>query len=113
MSVFDRIDRDFMTPKQKAVRAAVGVLLIPVCFVVRGWALSIIWGWTAVPYGLPEIDVVTGGMVWLVASFIAASASPVQAQDENDLIHRAVSLTWSPVLLVGIAWVMLWIGGLF
>lgn len=72
--------------------------------ILRGWVLSLLWGWYVTPLGVPAIGVVQAiGLTWLVGLL---TATPSRNRDDDDLVYAtAFSLTVSLLALaIGWAW---------
>ncbi|MGW1422741.1 hypothetical protein ACWAT4_21805 [Bradyrhizobium manausense] len=82
--------------------AFVGVVgLILITAILRGWALSIIWGWFAVPiFGLPSLSIPQAIAVSLLVSMMTHQHIP-QSKDEPWKPLMTGLLTPFVALLIG------------
>lgn len=69
--------------------------------VLNGYVLSILWGWFLVPLGLPEIGVITGIGICIIANFVTYKASDFKEIPGERSNYIGMFLTPLVVLLVG------------
>lgn len=66
--------------------------------ILRGWALSVLWGWFAVPLGLPILSVVNAMGIMLIVSVCSTKSNSVK--ESSDLTS---SEFWSELLVAALA----------
>ena len=87
---------------------AVGAVVFTLAFVtvlaiLRGWVLSILWGWFIVPFfGLPVLNIPYAIGIALVISYLTVSSSK-----KNDDIDYWRS-TATPLFALLIGWIVTW-----
>lgn len=86
--------------------AAIAVLLlllfaIPILSIIRGFALSYLWGWFIVPFGLPEIGVAWAIGISMIVAYLTYE-NPYQGTSE-EVWGKLIGSIFSPffVLLIG------------
>lgn len=89
---------------------AVFVLIIGGSSLLRGWALSILWGWFMVPLGLPALPLVTAMGVALVVSFMTYQRIPDCKEKDKEWYERLGDtlghIILMPFLVLGIGWII-------
>lgn len=94
--------------------ACVGLLIsVPTVIVlsalVNGWALSVMWGWFVVPlFHLPAMSIVYAiGFSLVVGMFKPNTSShDTRKKDTRELVTAVIAEILSPVLVVGIGWIV-------
>lgn len=51
--------------------------------ILRGWVLTILWGWFAVPFGLPVLNIPTAIGVALIVSYLTHQTVDAQPKEES------------------------------
>lgn len=71
-------------PEPPSLARLIGLLVAPVVIAIRGWALSLLWGWFMVPLGAPSLSVWhASGLVVLL--WICLRQPPdLQKRDDDD-----------------------------
>lgn len=87
------------------VAATVGIVaIILVVTLLRGWALSILWGWFVVPiFGLPPLSVVQAIAIALMASMLTHQYVPPK---EKDTWGPWAQAFLGPLLALGMGWIV-------
>jgi len=82
---------------------AIGIFgLMIAAVLLRGWALSILWGWFAVPiFGLPPLGIAQAIAVALIVSFMTHQYVPSK---EKDNWGPALFPIMMPLFALGIGW---------
>jgi hypothetical protein len=73
--------------------------------VLRGWVLSIIWGWFLVPLGLPAIGIAQAIAISLIASFLTHQAGD-KKREGKEIAELWAGLLLNPLLALGMAWIV-------
>lgn len=84
---------------------AIGVVAIIIIWAVilRGWVLSIIWGWFAVPiFGLPPLGIAEAIAVALVLAMLTHQHHP----GKGDLSEQASYAFLGPPLVLCVGWIV-------
>lgn len=91
------------------VFALIGIIaIVPVLIVFGGWALSVVWGWVAVPiFGLPVLSVSHGVAVSALASMLRSRQPEPKKPDESELEHT-FRLLFGCIIGVFIAMLIAW-----
>lgn len=78
-------------------------LMIPAT-VLRGWALSILWGWFAVPIlGAPPLGIAQSIGIALVVGMLAHQYVPSK---EKDVAGPLVAMSLGPFIALFIGWIV-------
>lgn len=89
------------------LKAAIGVLLIPPFMLWKGYVLSTLWAWFAVPLGAPPVTTLQAIGVSLVAAFLRPFP---KAYDNFDLAEHIGRGLFDPALYLGVGWcVQVWL----
>lgn len=90
------------------------IIMIPVAVVWKGWFLSIIWGWFAVPiFGLPALSIVQASGVMLVIAYLTPLSipTPEEVANKKPMILRFMFLVFTTSVLLGVGWIIkTWMG---
>lgn len=83
-------------------------LLMPLSIMWRGYVLSVLWGWFAVPFfGLPTLGTVQCMGVILIVTFLTHQ-STVRSKDRENAFAKAVGIAFLvPALDLLIGWILL------
>lgn len=84
------------------------VAVVVIASLMRGWALSVLWGWFLVPLGLPGLNIPTAIGISLVVSFLTHQTH--DDDKERTFSERMFRLfgaaILTPLLGVFIGWVV-------
>lgn len=94
--------------------AVVGVVALSVLLtgllagvsILRGWVLSVIWGWFMVPLGAPAIGIAAAIGVALIGHMVAGSWQPTREQTKEEKQADMFRIFFNPLMTLGIAWVV-------
>lgn len=73
--------------------------------ILRGWVLSIIWGWFMVPIGAPALGIAACIGVSLVTHMLCGTHD-YRDKTESEKKQAAVGAFLVPLLVLGMAWVV-------
>lgn len=77
---------------------------------VRGWALTVLWGWFLVPYGLPTIGIATAIGISLIVGMFTAHLEQRQAKETKSGTDAVVTVAahafGAPLLVLAIGWIV-------
>lgn len=80
------------------------VAIVALASIWRGFVLSILWGWFAVPLGLPPIGIAWAIGVATVVGMLAGSYSE-DKEDKDDGWKKVIVLFVAPLIALGVGWV--------
>lgn len=63
--------------------AVVAMAIVPFSVALRGWAVSVLWGWFVVPLGVAAIGMWNAAGISLIAGFLTYR-SDLTTKDDND-----------------------------
>lgn len=83
----------------------VGVFGLTICTAIwRGWVLSILWGWFAVPiFGLPPLGIAQAIAVAMIVSFMTHQYIPSK---EGDTWMPIFTMILTPLFALLVGWVV-------
>lgn len=85
------------------------IAILVVGVLAKGVALSVLWGWFAVPLGLPDIGIAHAIGVSVIFSLLAhhASIKKEEGYDLSELIAKLLGYTiaW-PMIAIGIGYIV-------
>jgi len=80
------------------------VAMILVATLLRGWALSVLWGWFVVPiFGVPALGIAQAIAVAMVVSMLTHQYVPSK---EKDTWGPWAQIFLAPLFAVGIGWIV-------
>jgi len=83
------------------------VFLLPIHLLLDALALSILWRWFLVPFGLPEISLVQAAGLSLLGGFIAHQSNPDCGETKREWFKRLLGVTFAnPLLALFIGWII-------
>lgn len=88
---------------------ALFALVTAVAMTIRGFVLSILWGWFLVPLGLPVISIPLGIGVALIVTFLTAPGKAGKAEEKataEKLQERMTQVFLGPFIALLIGWVV-------
>lgn len=75
--------------------------------VLRGWVLSILWGWFMVPvFGLPHLSVVQAIGVAMVVGFLCHENTDTKKNEEKGFAWSLSMVAVIPLLSLFIGWII-------
>jgi len=85
----------------------IGALLVPLA-ILRGWVLSILWGWFMVPvFGLPALGIAQAiGVGLVVTTFTHTGSSNCQKSKDHKAWHDLIGAFAGPLIGLGIGYVV-------
>lgn len=101
-------DDDDASGGEYALGCVVILLLIPVGIFMRGWALTMMWGWFVTPFGVMQIGMAHAlGLASCIALFHGVSSN--SGKSDNDKPAKFVAKVFAtvvlgPLLIVGIGY---------
>ena len=91
------------------MRVILLVLSVPVASVIRGWVLSILWGWFAVPLGVPPIGVVhMMGLSILFSLLLHANADDKDFATVKETARALAVAVGVPLIMLPICALLKW-----
>ena len=93
------------------------IMIIPFSIVIKAWAVTVLWSWSLVPMGVPEMTMVSASMLLTLYAFIDCTSDKIK--DSITKQYKESSTTMSacrvfgrsilfPPVVVGFAWVVKW-----
>jgi hypothetical protein len=82
-------------------------LSIPI-FLYTAWCITTLWGWFAVPYGLPQLSYATAVGLVLIVSILNGNLS-VKKDDNKTLAENVgifIGVLLTPILIVGVGYLI-------
>lgn len=68
------------------------------------YAISVLWAWFFVPYGLPELTLVAAAGLRLFVGFISYNSTI--ARQDSDAVAQTIASVVGPALALGVGWVL-------
>ena len=91
----------------------IGIMLLSIpLFLYTAWCITTLWGWFAVPYGLPQLSYATAvGLILIVSIFKVKGQVPLLfKKDDNKTLAGNVGIIigqlLSPLLIVGVGYLI-------
>ncbi len=84
-------------------------VIAPIGVVLKGWALSTLWGWFIVPtFGIPSLSIPAAIGISLIAAYLA---KPVMPEDEKKspgelALERISRQLFVPPIVVFLGWIV-------
>lgn len=84
------------------------VAVVVIASLMRGWALSVLWGWFLVPLGAPGLNIPTAIGISLVVSFLTHQVhDDAKERTFSERMARVFSAAiFTPLLGVFIGWIV-------
>lgn len=80
------------------------IVLMAIAVIIRGWVLSILWGWFAVPIlGAPQIDIPQAIGIALVVGTLTHQYVPSK---EGDIWPPLAAIAIGPLVALLIGWIV-------
>jgi hypothetical protein len=87
------------------------IILVPLSIIMRGWVLSIMWGWFIVPlFGLPALTIPYAIGVSAVIALLKGSSTDNKKDDKKALekFLEALFVAFvAPLITLGFGWIVL------
>ncbi len=76
--------------------------------ILRGFVLSILWGWFVVPFGVPPIGIAWAIGLSLMVGMVARDSAPKKTDDEpGKAVAKFLGLMLLlPLLTLGLGWII-------
>lgn len=84
----------------------IGLLMMPFTIALRGWVLSICWGWYLVPLGVMDIGAAHAIGISLTAAVFVNSHNNKQRENRLGPIAHGVTGALISLLILFFAWVV-------
>ena len=91
------------------VIAAIPVVMVltALVYILKGWVLSILWGWFVVPtFHLPPLNVVTAIGVSMVFSYAINGLQTAKINEEENTWKKIATMLLAPFVVLGTGWII-------
>ena len=72
----------------------------------RGYVVSVLWGWFAVPLGLPSVDIAWAIGISLTVGLLTYQYNGKNTKTEDDFGHALAFATIFPAFILMIGWIV-------
>jgi hypothetical protein len=91
-----------MKDSDKILAALGAIVIIPVSIALNGWAISVMWAWFIVPFGLPQIGIAHAAGISALAGLFKSSAP----KNDDDFITVAGKAIFFPLFILFFGWII-------
>ncbi len=78
--------------------------------IIKGWAVSVLWGWFFVPLGLPPIGVALAIGVSLTITYLTMQRTGNEAEKDDEagkkLARSLGTMFFAPLVTLGAGWIV-------
>lgn len=104
-------DDDEASGGEYALGCVVILILVPVGIFMRGWALTMMWGWFVTPFGIQAIGMAHAlGLASCIALFHGVSGGSSKSEKSESPAKTCAKLFAAvvvvPLIIVGIGWII-------
>jgi|OM-RGC.v1.031168147 hypothetical protein len=83
------------------------IVLFTVGAILKGWVLSILWGWFIVPvFHLPQLSVVAAIGVAMALSYTVNGLTSGKGNKDKDGVARILTMLLGPFVVLFVGWIV-------